>query len=80
MHGWIGALGALVEGSTWPNLATWESGHSAEKLVVVGENGVKRRGPGALVPRPSRLCGAFPNLQSAQNPALCALSTGSVSV
>lgn len=33
-----------------------ESGHSAEKLVVVGENGVQRRGPGALVPRPSRVC------------------------
>lgn len=70
----------VVVGSTWPNLATRESHHSAEKLVVVGENGVKRRGPGALVSRPTRLCGTFPNIQSAKNPTMCALSPGSVSV
>lgn len=70
----------LVGGRRQPDLATRQSGHSAEKLVVVGENGVKRRGPGTLVSRPSRLCGAFPNVQSTQNSALCALSAGSVSV
>lgn len=75
-----GAVAAVVVGSTRANLATRESGHITEKLVVVGENGVKRRGPGALVPRPSRLCGTFPNVQPAQNPALCALSPGGVSV
>lgn len=38
---------------------TWQLGNlviELKKLVVVGENGVKRRGPGALVSRPSRFC------------------------
>lgn len=58
---------------------TWQpggSGLSAQKLVVVGENGVDRGVPGALVPRPARVCRTFPNLQSSQNTALRSLSPG----
>lgn len=63
------------------NLATRVSdARSADKLVVVWENGVQHRGPGSLVPRPARLRGAFPNLQSAQNTALRALPPGRVPV
>lgn len=60
---------------------TWQPGGlAAGETCCCRENGVKRRGPGALVSRPARLRGAFSNVESSQNPALCALSAGSVSV
>lgn len=44
------------------------------------QDGSEHRGPGALVPSPAGFCRTFPHVESAEDPSVCPLSAGSVSV